>query len=124
MKTVVWEVDMSEVNREIARLRATPYKAIIALEHTLHETLIATQADVHVITGSLKGSGTSESNYHDDVWTGHIEYGGRAPGFINNPVDYAFYEWRRGGTHDFFAAAEGFHGAFIDAIETHFDPGA
>ena len=24
-------------------------------------------------------------------------YGGRVTGFLNNPVEYAFYEWRRGG---------------------------
>lgn len=74
----------------------------------------ATQAAVHVETGSLKASGRTREDVSKiaNRWEGQIIYGGRSTGSKNNPVDYAIYEQRRGiggaggpsdakGDHDF-----------------------
>lgn len=61
-----------------------------------------TQAEVHKVTASLAMSGkmTTTANEGDGEWSGDIEYGG-ASGGVHDPVVYAYYEKRRGGTHDF-----------------------
>lgn len=122
MNVIQVRIDGSEVEHELDRLSGHPTQGIIALEATLEATFEATQLDVHVITGSLRNSGKSESAYHEGKWEGTITYGGRSPGFPHNPVEYAFYEWRRGGVHDFLRAVPGFRGRFADAMEAHFSP--
>lgn len=76
------------------------------LNPVLDAAFAETQARVHVITGSLKLSGRHEGGYDasQDEWRGEITYGGAAPGAINNPVDYAWYEQRRDGDHDFMSS--------------------
>jgi len=124
MQVIQVKIDASEVSHELDRLSGHPTHSLIALEAALEATFEATQLDVHVITGSLRNSGKSESGYHNDQWEGTIQYGGRAPGSPHAQVDYAFYEWRRGGTHDFLRAVPGFRETFADAVEAHFNPNA
>jgi len=94
------------------------YKLVGAMEAVLHAVFLDTQARTHVITGSLKASGTSESDYDGDGWKGNITYGGVSTG-PNNPVDYAIYEMARGGEHDFFGNIPEFYPAFEAAITKH-----
>jgi hypothetical protein len=54
-----------------------------------------TQSLVHVESGALRASGRAKTEHSADEWTGDITYGG------TSQCDYAIYEQRRGGTHDF-----------------------
>lgn len=89
------EIDASDPNAEMRRLAGPDLHDLLRFEAIMTTKFAASQRVVHVITGSLKGSGEQDSSYHDHVWTGEITYGGRSYGPIN-PVDYAFYEYRRG----------------------------
>lgn len=112
-----WIADLSE-------LEGPPHKATIKFEALLHAAFVDTQARTHIITGSLKASGKTSSDFDGDVWEGTIEYGGAlwgvpAPGPPNDPVDYAIYEMARGGEHDFFGGLPGFEdqmGEIIDSL--------
>lgn len=93
-----------------------PHKPVGKLEGVLAAAFAETQAATHILTGSLKASGKTDSDFDGDVWEGSITYGGvlwRAPfpGPANDPVDYAIYEMARGGDHDFFAPLAAFDGA-------------
>jgi hypothetical protein len=66
------------------------------LKPPMEEAFRDTQTTVHVITGALKASGKLDTDFLDDEFRGTITYGGGS-------VDYAEYEQRRGGTHDFMA---------------------
>lgn len=100
----------------IARLEksAEPhYETTVELEALLRAAFLDTQARTHVITGSLKASGASSSDFDGEVWQGSITYGGvlfkvPVPGPPHDPVDYAIYEMARGGEHDFFSGLPGF----------------
>lgn len=73
-----------------------PKKAKPKLDLALHDAFAQTQADVHVLSGALKASGTKRSEIVDgNVWEGTIEYG-------SDEVAYAEAERLRGGNHDFF----------------------
>jgi len=88
----------------------TPIKYIEALDLELAKTLLKAKGLTHVITGRLKASGRSSSDWDGvtNVWTGTIAFGGREFG-----VDYAIFEqdrkiawsWRHGAVvnHDFMA---------------------
>lgn len=81
------------------------------MEVLFHAAFEETQAATHIITGSLKASGHTDTDVSENAWTGQIIYGGPlfgvpAPGPPNDPVDYAIYELARGGAHDFLAPAE------------------
>lgn len=82
----------------------------------------ATQAATHIITGSLKASGHTNTDVTENAWTGQIIYGGAlfgaaSPGPPHDPVDYAIYELARGGEHDFLAPAEAvFNDAAVSQI--------
>jgi hypothetical protein len=65
-----------------------------------------TQEAVHILTGDLKASGEYEIEPNGTTVEGVVSYG-------NEDVDYAIYELRRGGDHDFL------NGAFADT-EDHF----
>jgi len=68
---------------------------------TEENLLPATQALVHVVTGSLRDSGKAVPfDLFGDEFIGGLEYGG-ASGGPNNPVTYADLELSRGGSHDF-----------------------
>jgi hypothetical protein len=74
------------------------------IEQAAGATFAHTQNDVHVITGSLKGSGRVEIRKMKTGTKVEILYGGYSPG-PNNPVTYAGFEFGRGGSHDFMTPA-------------------
>lgn len=119
---------LDQVIEDLKRLGGPPgFKVVHALEAVLQAAFLETQAATHIITGSLKASGRTSSDFTDEkVWEGEISYGGPqyrdvAPGPPNDPVDYAIYEMARGGDHDFFAALPGFDDAWVHAIDVHFE---
>lgn len=57
-----------------------------------------TQNRVHVLSGDLKASGRERVWREGPAVFGEIEYGG-------GEVDYAWFEMRRGGSHDFMSPA-------------------
>lgn len=75
-------------------------ETLLALQGVLREAFAETQALVHVVTGSLKGSGRVSTDSDDDSWTGEISYGGPAPGFAHPYVGYARREFGKGEDHD------------------------
>jgi hypothetical protein len=113
----------------IARLEeaAKPesYKSTAALEALLAAAFADTQMRTHIISGSLKASGKTETDFDGDVWSGKIEYGGilwktQAPGPPNDPVDYAIYEMARGGSHDFFGGLIAFEERIPGILDVDF----
>lgn len=101
--------------------KPTPsFGVTVGLEAALEAAFMETQAVVHVITGSLKLSGRTSSDYDGHTWTGEIIYGGPSSG-PNNPVDYAIYEMQRGGDHDFMAGIPLYESNFSEAIDHLFD---
>jgi hypothetical protein len=111
--------DYSDVEKEFDRLEQLPdFKTHLALDAVLATGFKATQAEVHVITGSLKLSGKKSSEVHETthVWEGEIRYGGPSGG-INNPVNYAIYEKARDAEHDFMKSLPGLHLAYVEAIK-------
>lgn len=115
--TVHFYVDISDADKELARLEDEPSLATIAgFEGVLAASFGATQMAVHIITGSLRGSGKIGSDYQNDTWSGEISYGGVSAGFVNDPVKYAWYEMRRGWDHDFLAPARDLHHRYGEII--------
>lgn len=101
------------------------FRVIYGLEKALQDAFMDTQARTHIITGSLKASGKTNSEFDGELWEGEITYGGElwespTPGPPNNPVDYAIFEMARGGEHDFFAGISAYEDDFEDAINEHF----
>ena len=74
------------------------------------------QDRVHVVTGSLKGSGRTAYKKEDNSWSGEISYGGPSPGFSHNPVTYAEKEFSQGGQHDPFRRSYLIHDDLRDAL--------
>lgn len=70
-----------------------------ALNAVLQAGFEETQAIVHVITGSLKASGRTDTSADGNSWEGEIRYGGPAPGYAHPYVFYATEELNR---HDYF----------------------
>jgi hypothetical protein len=92
--------DYSALDREMNRIAAMPTRKMKAyLDTVLDATFAEAQALVHIDTGSLKDSGKKSSDTDPTKWTGTMRWGGPSAG-VNNPVDYAIYELRRGGPHD------------------------
>lgn len=116
--------DYRELDRELERIERQPDGRMVRLMNAaLSVGFDVTQANVHVQTGSLKGSGTKddETNRSLKQWEGEIQYGGPSTG-VNNPVDYAIYEQRRGGAHDFMAGLELLKPLFVTAMKTGLAP--
>lgn len=108
--------DYRQLEREADRLAKLPnVKSEALLNSVLSAGFKATQAAVHIDTSSLKFSGKKESLTHGKTWEGVISYGGITTG-INNPVDYAIYEKRREGTHDFFEPLKALDALWVKAI--------
>ena len=93
---------LNEMIDHFKGLQKPPVKTIFRLEQALARGFAGTQAATHVITSSLKWSGTTTSHFDGDTWEGTVTYGGPSTG-VNNPVEYAIYERQRGGDHDFMA---------------------
>lgn len=94
-------------------------KAILAMEKVWAEMFADTQVLTHVITGSLKESGTTATDVDENGWTGTISYGGPSTG-PNDPVTYAIYEKARGGDHDFFRTLPGYTEKMSEAVKEAF----
>lgn len=115
--SVTVKSDFSKLEKEFDRLLGLPDLSMKnSLDNVLEIGFKATQANVHVITGSLKSSGKQRSEADGDTWIGEIEYGGPSLG-INNPVDYAIYEKARDEDHDFFATLPALHVLYVSAIK-------
>lgn len=110
--------DYKAIDAHFDKLMNAPTpKGIAALDAVLNTGLGMVKIVTHVQTGSLKSSVKAESETvgrHD--WEGTITAGGPSEG-VNNPVDYAIYEKRRGGDHDFFEPLPGLHPLWIDAVK-------
>lgn len=128
---VYWhETGLDDMIREVTRLtRAPSFRVIRGIERVHNAAFMETQALTHVISGSLKASGTSYTRFENDEWMGTIEYGGalvRPPVPLEgltpsqaapkDPVDYAIYEMARGGEHNFFSTLPAFHPLYEQAI--------
>lgn len=113
--TYTYRLDTDEWEDRIRQLRGFAYRATGPLYAILEAQFALTQAQVHIITGSLKLSGSTDADFDGKVWTGTITYGGPSTG-PHNPVHYAIYEMKRGGAHDFFTGLNEFHERYMDAI--------
>lgn len=114
--------DYSEIDREFDRLDHMPdEKAAKLLGFVLDVGFADTQAAVHVETGSLKSSGKTDTGVTGHNWHGEITYGGPSAG-IHNPVDYAIYEKRRRGPHDFFGNLQLLDSLFATAMKEGLAP--
>lgn len=110
---------VDEIEDELDRLIKGPtVKDLLDFETTLAEQFQATQARVHVITGSLKLSGKVSSDYSGNTWRGEIRYGGPSEG-VHNPVNYAEEERTREGNHDFLAPVIGLSSGYISAMNSY-----
>lgn len=106
MSKVRYWIDAEDADRELARLQdGFDATTNLRYEAVLGALFAATQAQVHIVTGSLKLSGKVRSEARKHSWRGEIIYGGRSSG-PNNPVRYAPMERARGGEHDFLAPAD------------------
>lgn len=117
-----WVADMHE-------LAGPPHKPVGELEAMLAAAFAETQAATHIITGSLKASGKTNSEFDGDEWTGEIIYGGAlwkaaVPGPPNDPVDYAIYEMARGGDHDFYGPLVAYEGKVEQILTEYFEKAA
>lgn len=88
---------LDELIDQLAVFGHPTHVATVPLETALAAGFVETQAVVHIISGRLKASGRTSSDFHGDTWTGSVEYGGPA----GTPAYYGIYEMARGGTHDF-----------------------
>lgn len=96
-------------------------KGVRALEAALNTGVGFVKLATHVDTGSLKDSVTGESERTAmNKWEGTITAGGPSSG-PNNPVDYAIYEKRRGGAHDFFEPLKAMDPIFVQAMKKGMD---
>ena len=75
-------------------------ETLFALSEVLAEGFAQSQARVHVVTGSLRGSGRTSQRRVEDGWEGEITYGGPAPGYAHPYVRYAREEFGRGEEHN------------------------
>lgn len=114
--SVSFRIDMSEWTEALHAISGPGMETIAKLEEVMAEAFAESQAIVHVITGSLKGSGRTSFKVEGDQWTGEISYGGPSPGFPHDPVDYAGYEQERGGSHDFLRNTDLIHSDLEDAL--------
>lgn len=116
------DADFSEVDRELGRLDNVPMTVHLELESVLALIFALTQEAVHIITGSLQGSGTIDSDLKNEIWKGEIQYGGPSVGSVNDPVNYAEYEQYRSegyGGHDFMAPAYPMDTRFGTIVNEH-----
>jgi len=140
---VRFNVEIGDSEHELDRLDSFDLRFLLAMDTVLTAQFAATQALVHVISGSLRASGGHHSRIRDGVWEGEISYGGplkTAPepaagasagdAKPRNPVRYARLEQNRSGgrqvrrgsrsghatSHDFMLAAQGFEPEYEAAI--------
>lgn len=125
-KVLIEAKGLDSLIKEIREMGSPPsFHVTGALESVLDAAFAKTQSQVHVISGRLKASGHTESDFNGKVWSGAIHYGG----ISGTPAYYAIYEMYRGGfhpdgtPHDWFAGLEVFDKAIEEAIDKHFEKG-
>ncbi len=87
-----------------------------ALSRVLAAGFMETQMLVHVVTGSLRGSGRMSNRRDEDSWEGEITYGGPAPGFAHPYVRYAKEEFGRGEEHNAMRNLDLMSNDYLDAL--------
>lgn len=113
--------DYDALDRELDKVGSAPTaKGKAALEAVLRLSLTEMQLATHVDTGSLRFSEKASSEEGHNKWTGTLTAGGASLG-VNNPVDYAIYEKRRGGEHDFIDALDVMAPAWLAAVQKGWD---
>jgi hypothetical protein len=121
------EVDMSEVDQDLARIARGPTPFTEArFTGIIDRQFMATQAAVHRITGSLAATGDVDSGDFLGGWRGQISYGGEeyrrmvvpGPPRARHPGFYAEFEFDRGGDHNWMYAAdlEGSEDDYAEAV--------
>lgn len=96
------EIDMSEWFGRLDSMLGPTVAQTAALDAAMVSAFETSQSLVHVITGSLRGSGKVDTRVEDEEWSGEITYGGSSPGYPNDPVEYTHHEYGRGGEHAAF----------------------
>lgn len=86
------------------------------LSRVLAAGFVESQMLVHVVTGSLKGSGRVSNKRTEDGWEGEITYGGPAPGFAHPYVRYAKEEFGRGEEHNAMRNLDLQNSDYLDAL--------
>lgn len=110
-------VDTSEVEHELDRLMGAPDVELVGkLDAVMALKFARSQAQVHVVTGSLKRSGDWSNKVRPGRWEGEISYGGPSRGSVHNPVTYAGEEIDKGGFHDFMEPVLESDAEFGDSI--------
>lgn len=113
--------DWSEIDAELDRISTI---AIVVAHSELDKVLdLGTElvrAAVDVETGSLKGSTKGSSSSRGVNWHGKIVVGGGVG--LAGPIDYAWYEYRRGGEHEFFYPLPLLHERYVQAILNGLSP--
>jgi hypothetical protein len=110
------EIDLDEWYYALDVMEGPGIETVEALDAVLQTGLAFSQAQVHAETGSLRASGHAVSARIGEEWTGDIIFGGPAPGYPHNPVDYAIYEYERGGAHDFLYHLSLLSDQFVEAM--------
>lgn len=113
--------DYTEMDRTLSKLASMPDDEMAAALDTLFGMgYTLSQGIVHVISGDLKASGTDHTEHEGVTWKGELEYGPGTELTSPDHVDYAWYEQRRGGTHDFMRLVptieEGMAGAIDEGL--------
>lgn len=100
MSKLKYSYDTRDVDAELTRLgKGLDAATVVKLDGRMEQLFRQTQAQVHVITGSLKKSGKRRTYPTPYRWRGTITYGGYSRG-VNNPVKYAEYENEREGVRN------------------------
>lgn len=114
--------DLIESLRRVNNARS--WRTTGRLETILQQAFAMSQTNVHVITGRLKATARTRTDFDGDTWTGDIIYGG-GPSHI---AYYGVYELNRPGIkvgygpHDFFDGLQVFDTQIEDTLEDHFAP--
>jgi len=97
-----FHLDRSEADRDLYRVRQGPSGFTHRrLDGVLLSQFQATQMVIHVVTGSLKASGSPDSRGGaDGEWEGDITYGGElnfapSPGPARRASNYAIFEFEK-----------------------------
>lgn len=108
--------DWSEIDAELNRVETIAIiDAHLNLTSVLKRGEALVTAAIDVESGSLKGSVNSSTSLRGGGnWHGEIIVGGGV-GSVG-PIDYAWYEYRRGGAHSFFYPLPLLHEAYVEAI--------
>lgn len=111
-----YAADLGEWTALLDKMSRVPLDAIAKLEEVANEMFERTQAEVHVVTGSLRGSGKVKTDVHGTSWEMEIDYGGDSAGKAHDPVTYAETERARGGEHDFLASLPALEPKILEAM--------